>query len=143
MIPDTPPLANVFSRPQLQRMGAGRVIFDEGDQPSGVYILHSGEVALSTLFEGQQTRMRTARAGEILGLMAVVSGRPHLSSAVVTSPCEIGFIEAGEFRRLIDQNPAAWFSVLRQLSQDVNASYDVIRGSHGTTSRPVHAKTPR
>src|SRR5688572_28117899 len=99
MILDTPPpLANVFTRPELQRMAAGRVIFEEGDQPSGVYILHSGEVALSTLLEGHRLRMRMARAGEILGLMAVVSGRPHLTSAVVATPCEGGFIEAAEFR---------------------------------------------
>lgn len=110
--------ANLFTRPELQRIAAGRVLFEEGEQPAGVYILHSGEVALNT---------RTAHAGEIVGLMAVISGRAHLSSAVATTLCEVGFIEAEEFRNLVDENPAVWFSVLRQLSQDVNASYDVIR----------------
>jgi CRP-like cAMP-binding protein len=120
-------LANLFTRPELQRIAAGRVLFEEGEQPAGVYIVHSGEVALSTVLDGRKTRIRTARAGEILGLMAVISGRAHLSSAVAASPCEVGFIEVGEFRSLIDESPAVWFSVLRQLSQDVNASYDVIR----------------
>jgi|GEM_PF-1168462 len=120
-------LANLFTRPELERIAAGRVLFEEGEPPDGVYILHSGEVALSSVLDGRKTRVRTARAGEILGLMAVVSRRDHLSSAVATSLCEVGFIEAGEFRRLIDESPAVWFSVLRQLSQDVNASYDVIR----------------
>ena len=125
---DTPhSLANLFTRPELQRIAVGRVLFEEGEQPAGVYILHSGEVALSTILDGHETRMRTARAGEILGLMAVVSGRAHLSSAVATSLCEVGFIEAGDFRKLVNESPAMWFSVLRQLSQDVNASYDVIR----------------
>lgn len=128
MTVDTPhSLADLFTRPELQRVAAGRVLFEEGEQPAGVYILHSGEVVLSSVLEGRRTRMRTARAGEILGLMAVVSGREHLSSAVATSLCEVGFIEADEFRKLVDESPAIWFSVLRQLSQDVNASYDVIR----------------
>ena len=120
-------LADLFARPDLQRLPAGRVLFDEGEQPDGVFILHSGDVNLSSLIEGHNTRLRTARAGEILGLMAVVSGRTHLSSAVTASPCEVTFIAAAEFRKLIDESPAAWFSVLRQLSRDVNASYDVIR----------------
>ena len=120
-------LANLFSRPALQLIPAGCVIFEVGEQPAGVYILHSGEVALSTILHESKIRMRTARAGEILGLMAVISHRAHLSSAVATSPCEVGFIEAEEFRRLIEASPSVWFSVLRQLSQDVNASYDVIR----------------
>lgn len=111
-------MANLFTRPELQRLSPGRVLFEEGEKPAGVFILHSGEVALNH---------RTARAGEILGLMAVISGSVHLSSAVAVSPCEVGFIEAEEFRNLVDESPAIWFSVLRQLSQDVNASYDVIR----------------
>lgn len=119
--------ANLFTRRELQRIAAGRVLFEEGEPPAGVFILHSGEVAVSSLLDGRKTRVRTARAGEILGLMAVVSGRPHQSSAVATSLCEVGFIEADEFRRLVDDSPAVWFSVLRQLSQDVNASYDVMR----------------
>jgi CRP-like cAMP-binding protein len=107
---------------------AGRPLFEEGEEPSGVYVLHSGEVALSSVIEGRNTRMRTAHPGEILGLMAVVSDRTHLSSAVATSPCEVSFINADEFRTLIDKDPSVWFSVLRQLSWDVNASYDVMRG---------------
>ena len=125
---DTPySMTNLFTRPELHRFASGRVLFEEGEQPAGVYILHSGEVALTTMLDGRKTRMRTASAGEILGLMAVISRRPHLSSAVAMSLCEVGFIEAAEFRSLIDDSPSVWFSVLRQLSQDVNASYDVIR----------------
>jgi CRP-like cAMP-binding protein len=120
-------LANLFTRPELQRVAAGHVLFEEGERAAGVYILHSGEVELATVLEGRPTRVRTARAGEILGLMAVLSGRTHLSSAVAATPCEVGFIEAEEFRKLIDESPAVWFSILRQLSQDVNASYDILR----------------
>jgi CRP-like cAMP-binding protein len=120
-------LTNLFTPLELQRIARGHVLFEEGQQPAGVYILHSGEVELSTVLDGRKTRVRTARAGEILGLMAVISGGTHLSSAVAVSPCEVGFIEAEELQKLIDESPAVWFSILRQLSQDVNASYDVIR----------------
>jgi CRP-like cAMP-binding protein len=118
---------SLFARSELQRFATGRVLFEEGEKPAGVYILHSGEVVLSTLLEGHATRVRTARAGEMLGLMSVISDSPHLSSAVAASPGEVGFVEAAEFRSLIDASPMVWFSVLRQLSQDVNSSYDVMR----------------
>lgn len=116
---ETSTVDDLLTRTELQRFAAGRVLFEEGELPAGVYILHSGKVTLSNGV--------TARAGEILGLMAVISGRPHLSSAVAVSPCEVGFIERDEFRDLVDQSPAVWFTVLRQMSQDVNASYEVIR----------------
>jgi CRP-like cAMP-binding protein len=114
---------DLFTRPDLQRLAANKVLFREGEVPAGVFILHSGEVDLVH----EHAATRTARAGEILGLSAVISGRTHLSTAVARTFAEVAFIEGDEFRSLVDETPAIWFSVLRQLSQDVNASYDVIR----------------
>jgi len=120
--------ADLFARPDLlQRLALKAVLFHEGEIPAGVYILHSGKVDLVHERTDGAERGRTARAGEILGLSAVISGRSHLSSAIARTRCEVEFIEGEEFRCLADDNPAIWFSVLRQLSQDVNESYAVIR----------------
>ena len=118
-----PSFADLFTRPELQRLAANTVLFREGEVPTGVYILHSGEVDLIH----ERVATRTAQAGEILGLSAVISGRSHLSTAIAGTLVEVAFIEGEEFRLLVHDNPAIWFSVLRQLGQDVNASYDVIR----------------
>jgi CRP-like cAMP-binding protein len=109
-------VAELFTRPELQRFAPGRILFAANTAAAGVYILHSGEVALTS-----PTRTRIAAAGEILGISAVLSRSSYESSATARSLCEVGFIEAGEFRRLIERSPAVWFSVLRQLSLDVNA----------------------
>jgi CRP-like cAMP-binding protein len=58
---------------------------------------------------------------------AVISGHSHLSSAVARTACEIAFIDCEAFRRLVNDQSSIWFSVLRQLSQDVNDCYEVIR----------------
>lgn len=126
--------ADLFTRPDLQRLAANTVLFHEGEIPAGVYILHSGQVDLVHERTDGAERGHTPRAGEILGLSAVISGRAHLSTAVAGTLCEVGFIGREEFRSLIDDNPAIWFRVLRQLSQDVNESYDVIRKEF--TKRP-------
>jgi CRP-like cAMP-binding protein len=119
--------ANLFTRHELQRVPAGIILFEEDEPPAGVYILHSGEVALGCGLETPSPRLRVAGAGEILGLNAVISRGRHVSSAVAVTGCEVGFIAGDEFRRLVEESPAIWFSVLRQLSQDVHASYDIIR----------------
>lgn len=119
---------DLFIRPDLMQHPAPKtVLFHEGEAPTGVYILHSGEVDLVHENAEGAERGRTARAGEILGLSAVISGRSHLSTALTRTQCDVGFIDREEFRCLVDDNPAIWFNVLRQLSQDVNQSYDVIR----------------
>jgi len=100
----------------------------EGETPAGVYILHSGEVDL--LFaarNGNVKPLRVATPGQILGLSAVVMQGPNDCSAITRVPCEVGFIPRDEFLRVLEERPSVWFSVLRLLSNDLNAVYDDMR----------------
>ena len=119
-------MARLFSLSERRSFAPGALLFREGSTPDGVYIVRSGEVSLEGV-TGDKTRVRKASAGEMLGLNAVISAGIHATSAVATTPCEAGFIDRDEFCRLVDSSPAIWFCVLRQLSQDVSASYEVIR----------------
>src|SRR5436190_13499459 len=108
----------------LERHNAGRTLFREGDEPRGVYVVHSGQVDL--VFSGKNGHakpLRIAEEGQILGLSCVVSHRRHDCSATTRTACELGFIERDEFLRQVDHSPAIWFSVLQLLSQDVNSCY--------------------
>jgi CRP-like cAMP-binding protein len=120
------PSSSLFAFDKLSVVARGTVLFREGEAATGVYLLQNGEVTLS-LAGPERARTQTVRPGELLGVMAVISNRPHLTTAVAVTDCEVGFIASDEFRRLIDESPVVWFSVLRQLSQDVNTSYDTYR----------------
>ena len=112
----------------LVRFRTGETLFREGEQPRGVYVLHSGTVHL--LFaskNGSAKPLRETRPGQILGLSCVVTQRPHDCTATAAEPCEVAFIERNEFLRTLDTSPAVWFSVLRVLSSEVNAAYDDMR----------------
>lgn len=120
--------AALTERETLQRQPAGNILFDEGRQPRGIYLVHSGAIEL--LFRtgnGELKRARAGGVGEILGLGSVVSCRPHEYTARAVTTCELGFIDKESFLQVLDEHPAIWFSVLRLLSQDVNASYDSLR----------------
>ncbi len=112
----------------LIRFREGETLFHEGEQPKGVYVLHSGTVKL--LFagkDGNAKALREAQPGQILGLSSVVTRRAHDCTATAAEPCEIAFIEPADFLRALDDSPAVWFSVLRVLSTEVNAVYDDMR----------------
>ncbi len=54
---------------------AGAILFVEGQSPRGIFILCSGKVNLSTTSrEGKILILKTAAAGEALGLSASISG---------------------------------------------------------------------
>lgn len=106
----------------------GQVIFHEGDQPLGVSIVRRGEIDL--VFAGRHgvtKPLRKAFRGQILALSEAMSGRRHDATAVAHSHCATGFVPIEALRTLLDETPAAWFGVLRSLSQDVNQSWDSLR----------------
>lgn len=112
----------------LMHVLPGETIFREGETPRGVYVLQSGTADL--LFcsrKGNARPLRVAEAGQMLGLSCVVTQRHHDCTAIAHTACEIGFIEREDFLRMLADQPAVWFSVLRLLSSDVNAVYDDMR----------------
>ena len=110
-------LTNLFTRNELRRVPTGTVLFTKGERPDGVSILHAGIVDIV-----RGPHARNAHPGELLGLSAVVAGRAHDSTATTRSLCEVGFIDTDEFLRMLDENPAMWFSVLKVMSEQVHES---------------------
>jgi CRP-like cAMP-binding protein len=122
--------AALTARETLQHLPAGTSIFDEGAQPRGVYLVHSGAIELYfQTRNGALKRVRSASVGEILGLGSVVSHRPHEYTTLTITKSELGFIDKDVFLKMLNENPAVWFSVLRLLSQDVNTSYGSLRNA--------------
>jgi CRP/FNR family cyclic AMP-dependent transcriptional regulator len=60
--------------------------------------------------------MKIAPAGEILGLNAVLLGKPHLFSAEVTEPSRVSFVPRQDFLTLLRKSIEASGHVIEQLS---------------------------
>jgi CRP/FNR family transcriptional regulator, cyclic AMP receptor protein len=122
------PDAILTERETLQHPQAGTVLFEEGEQPHGIYIVHSGTIDL--LFRvrtGDLKNLGAGDSGEILGLGAVVSGGTHDYTARARTACQVGFIDRESFLGMLERSPELWLNVLRLLSRDVNASYESLR----------------
>ena len=75
----------------------GARLFTEGQPPGGVFVLCAGTVKLWTCSSSGRTVItRIAHAGDVLGLNAVVDGRPYGVSAEMMEPAQASFIP-GEF----------------------------------------------
>ena len=112
----------------LERYGEGRLLFREGEEPRGVYVIHSGTVDLVfSAKDGRAKALWLARAPQIAGLSSVFSRRPHDYTATIRSTSELGFVDAITFHQILESSPTIWFSVLRLLSEDVNSCYDCMK----------------
>jgi CRP-like cAMP-binding protein len=126
---ETHPIESALPEHQtLEVWPAGRTLFYEGEEPRGVYVIHSGTVDLIfSAKDGRAKALNEVRAGQIIGLSSVFSHRPHDYTATVHSTSNLGFVDEATFHRLLETTPEMLFDVLRLLSEDVNACYECMR----------------
>jgi CRP/FNR family cyclic AMP-dependent transcriptional regulator len=96
---------------------AGAVLFAEGEEPNGVFVLSAGRAKLSICSSnGKMMILRIARPGEILGLHGVVSSACYQATAQTIEPCRVNFVRRHEFLRFLRAHPQASLEAARQLS---------------------------
>src|SRR6266566_4809897 len=122
-----------FSLPPLQALNqvshksilpAGAILFVEGQSPRGMFILCAGKVNLSTTSrEGKILILKTAEAGEPLGLSATISGMGYESTAETATPCQLNFVDRKHFLELIASYSEVGVHAAQSLSRDFQSAY--------------------
>jgi CRP/FNR family transcriptional regulator, cyclic AMP receptor protein len=107
---------------------AGAILFVEGQNPRGMFVLCSGRVNLSTTSkEGKIIILKTAEAGEALGLSASISGVGYEVTAETATPCQLNFVDRKHLLDLIASNSEVGMYASRCLSREFQAAYRDIR----------------
>lgn len=118
----------------------GALLFVEGEQPRGVYILCSGRAKLTTTStEGRTLIVKIANHGEILGASAAILGKPYEVSAEMLEPSQVSFIRRDDFLRFLNAYSEACMHTAQQLSEKYEAAQREIRslGLAHTTSEKL------
>ena len=68
----------------------GSLLFVEGEEPRGIFILCSGRAKLTTSStEGKTLIVKIAEPGEVLGASATILGKPYEVSAETIEPSQL------------------------------------------------------
>ena len=103
---------------------AGAILFVEGQSPRGMFILCSGKVNLSTTSrEGKILILKTAVAGEALGLSAAISGAGYETTAETATPCQVNFVDRKHFLELMQTQSEVGMHAAQCLSRDFQSAY--------------------
>jgi CRP/FNR family transcriptional regulator len=106
----------------------GALLFVEGQPGRGVHILCSGRVKLSaTARDARVIITRIARAGELLGLCATLSGEPYEVTAETLEPSQVNFVRAADFMRFLATNAEASLRAAEQLGRNYSAALEQVR----------------
>jgi len=105
----------------------GAVLFVEGQNPRGMYVVCSGRVKLSTTSrDGKTLILRIAEPGEVLGLHATVSGKPYELTAEALQASQLNFVRRDDFLHFLNEHGDACLKAAQHLSQNCQTAYDLI-----------------
>ncbi|HEX5244695.1 MAG TPA: Crp/Fnr family transcriptional regulator, partial [Tepidisphaeraceae bacterium] len=106
----------------------GAMLFIEGQQPRGVFVLCTGKVKLSTTSrDGKTIITKISDSGDVLGLNAVVSGRPYEVTAEMMEPGQANFVPRDSLMQMLKDHPEVSMRVAQQLSRNYYTAYEEIR----------------
>ena len=113
------------------------VLFIEKQEPRGVYLLCEGQLKLSiSSSEGKKMILRIAQPGEVLGLTAALTGKPHEVTAETLRPSQVAFIRRDAFLRFLAQHPEAYQAVVGQLGAHYQTACEQLRTVGLSASAP-------
>lgn len=107
---------------------AGTVVFDQGDEPDGLYFVGAGLVGADVKIRGQRARKRLSSVppGSAFGELALVDGRPRSTRIVALEPTICHVLSPEGFADLQATAPEACsqltLSIARSLSQRLRYS---------------------
>jgi CRP/FNR family transcriptional regulator len=114
----------------------GAVLFIEGQQGRGVFVLCAGRAKLSTASrDGKTIITKISEHGDVLGLNATISHRPYEVSAEMVEPGQANFITADALLQFLHDYAEVALRVAQQLSRNYYSTFEQIR-TLGLTNSP-------
>lgn len=125
-----PELQQLLSMASRKSLHAPAVLFNQGDEPKGVYMVVSGKVRLTIRNPETQaiTFDRPAEPGSLLGLPAVFGDRPYSMTAEVVTDSDLAFIERPRFLAMMQADGRLCMRCLQLLSDEVRIARGAITG---------------
>jgi len=106
----------------------GTMLFIEGQQPLGVFVLCMGKAKLSTSSrEGRTIITKIAEGGDILGLNGAISNVPYEVTAEMMEPGQANFIPREPLIQMMREFPEVALRIAQQLSRNYFAAHEQIR----------------
>lgn len=105
-----------------------RVLFRQGEAPSGLFILKSGEATLNMDSPlGDQLMSIQAAPGSVLGLPGLIGNEPYTLTAVAHPGAQLSFIARDDFINLMRTDMLLSLKVLQILAAEVRSARRALR----------------
>jgi CRP-like cAMP-binding protein/Fe-S-cluster-containing hydrogenase component 2/thioredoxin reductase len=89
---------------EIRSYGAGQVLFQQGDEADGLYLIRRGSVTVSRLLAGREIVLSYVAAGNYVGEMALISSAPRSATVRAAVATEAVVLKAARVKRVLAGN---------------------------------------
>jgi CRP-like cAMP-binding protein/thioredoxin reductase/Fe-S-cluster-containing hydrogenase component 2 len=113
----------------IKHYDAGNVLFNEGDEADGLYLIRKGSVTVSRMLGGKEIVLSYVAAGNYVGEMALLSGAPRSATVKAAVSSEAIVLESKRINEILARNA--------DLRGQLNALYlDRVRDNQAMEQNP-------
>ena len=118
------------------RFEPGEIIFREGDEADGLYLLTAGAVRLWASGEGEETMLSVAHDDDIFGEMGVLDGQPRSATATANSLSVAYFLPSEPFLDALQISNLVCMKMLAYMTQRLRIANGRLGESSATATLP-------
>ncbi len=101
-----------------RRFGKGEIVFHEGDEAKGIYLVESGWLkAVKLSSEGREQILDTLGPGYLVNLQNIFTGSPMVVSLEALEDCQLWFIPSEAISQAIENQPKLAIAIIRLLAE--------------------------
>jgi len=101
----------------------GAILFQEGEASEALYVIVYGRLAVIVEEKTGERVIAHVGAGEVVGEMGLISGKPRSATLVALRDCELFRLDQGDFERLVRQHPEMLLHLARQLTKRLEVAH--------------------
>lgn len=124
---DTHSISPMIRRGQRILVPSKRVLFNKGDAATGLYLLLSGHVKVSTISQhGHEMILAILGPGNMIGEVALLDQMERTATVTTLTPSELMSISRYDVMSAIEQNPGSAFQILCALTKRLRIATSLI-----------------
>jgi len=113
---------------EIVELERGAVLFREGEQGDCAFIIEKGALKITTDTNGSPYLLRIAKAGEIIGEMAVIDDSPRSATVTVARDVRLRVIHKDQLRSRLEQADPVVYLMMRVITDRFRSSVKVLAG---------------
>lgn len=103
------------------------VIFMEGDECTGLYIIRTGRVkVVRSSSTGKEQIIKIMNPGDLLGFEVFYDGKQYANTSVAMEDCELCYIDKNAFFHILEREPSVAKKLILAMGQELNHAYERI-----------------